>query len=342
MIRTDTTLIVGAGANREIEMPDGPELLNKIASGYEFERLNADVKSRDLITLANLFQDIERDVGHSYDELVRGAVAIRDAVLVSTSIEEVIEQYAHDAAVHAAAKVAIVYYTMQAESKSTLAAEPRAEGELPLRGTENWLFQLGQLIIKGVPRSKAEKCFDQLSIIAFTYDRAIEHYLPWVIQRAFGMSYEEACQLVDTRLRIVHPYGVVGALPWQGGDDGTVGWGEEEPANIALLSKRIVTASELDGSAEFKSYLQGEMAHARRIGFVGFGFEPINTAMLFDGFEQGDPDLLANLVDVGGVQQKAILRMVEALSGITDESRISLENMKAFELLRDYGRFLES
>ena len=92
MIRTDTTLIIGAGANREIEMPDGPELLSKIASGYEFERLNSEVKSRDLINLAHLFERVAPEFGMSYDQLVAGATAIRDATLVSTNIDEILEQ----------------------------------------------------------------------------------------------------------------------------------------------------------------------------------------------------------------------------------------------------------
>ncbi|AWW74507.1 hypothetical protein CD351_08720 [Erythrobacter sp. KY5] len=341
MIRTDTTLIIGAGANREIEMPDGPDLLAKIAAGYEFERLDSEVKSRDLVSLAHLFEQISEEIGLSYDELVAGATAIREATLVSTSIDAILEQYGHDPAVLAAGKIAIIYYTLQAESKSTLAIEPRAADELPLRGTENWLFQLGQLIVKGVPRAKAEECFEKLSIVCFNYDRAIEHYLPWVVQRAFGMTYEEACELVAGRLRIVHPYGVAGRLPWQG-EETSVSWGDERPENIVSLSKRIFTASQRATSRQFQSYLRAEMSRGKRLGFLGFGFDPMNVAMLFDELEHDNPDMLISLVGISETQQKAILRLIYRLTGITDESRITLENMKAFELLRDYGRFLES
>ncbi|BDW82392.1 hypothetical protein MACH24_18300 [Erythrobacter sp. Dej080120_24] len=342
MIRTDTTLIVGAGANREIEMPDGPDLLAKIAAGFEFDRLHSDVKSRDLVNLANLFERVSDEIGLSYDELVGGAMAIREATIVSTSIDAILEQYGHDPAVLAAGKLAIVYYTLQAESKSTLAAEPRAAGELPLRGTENWLYQLGQLIVKGVPRAKAEECFEKLSIVCFNYDRAIEHYLPWVVQRAFGMTYEESCELVAGRLRIVHPYGVAGRLPWQGDEENGATWGQDDPENIVQLSKRIFTASQRAASRQFQSYLRAEMSRGKRLGFLGFGFDPMNVAMLFDELEHDNPDMLISLVDIGEVERKAILRLIYRLTGITDESLITLENMKAFELLRDYGRFLES
>ncbi|BDI60896.1 hypothetical protein [Qipengyuania nanhaisediminis] len=342
MIRTETTLIIGAGANREIEMPDGRDLLAKIAAGFEFERLNSEVKSRDLIALDALFREIAPEIGLSYEDLVTGAMAIRDATLVSTSIDAILEQYGHDKAVLAAGKIAIVFYTLQAEAKSTLAAEPRAPGELPLRGTENWLFQLGQLIVKGVPRARAEECFDKLSIVCFNYDRAIEHYLPWVVQRAFGMDYEEACALVAGRLRIVHPYGMAGRLPWQAEDDNVAAWGDESAGNIAALSKRIFTASQRAGSRQFQSYLRAEMSRGKRLGFLGFGFDPMNVAMLFDNLEHDHPDMLVTLVGVGAVERKAILRLIHRLTSITDESLITLEDMKAYEMLRDYGRFFES
>ena len=96
MIRTDTTLIIGAGANREIEMPDGADLLGKIAAGFEFERLDSEVKSRDLVNFAHLFQQISGEVGLTYDELVAGASAIREATLVTNNIDAILEQYGHD------------------------------------------------------------------------------------------------------------------------------------------------------------------------------------------------------------------------------------------------------
>lgn len=342
MIRTDTTLIVGAGANREIEMPDGPDLLAKIAAGFEFDRLNSEVKSRDLVALAHLFERVAEALDTTYDELVRGATAIREATLVTSSIDAILEQYGHDRAVVAAGKLAIVYYTLQAESKSTLAPEPRSAGELPLRGQDNWLFHLGQLIVKGVPRSKADECFEKLSIVCFNYDRSIEHYLPYVVERAFGMSIEEAQELVSGRLRIVHPYGVAGRLPWQGDEENAAPWGAEDPENIVRLSKRIFTASQRAASRQFRSYLRAEMSRGKRLGFLGFGFDPMNVAMLFDELEHDNPDMLISLVGIGDVEQKAILRLIYRLTGITDQELITLENLKAFELLRDYGRFLES
>ena len=144
------------------------------------------------------------------------------------------------------------------------------------------------------------------------------------------------------RLRIVHPYGVAGRLPWQGDPENGAAWGDETPDNIVALSKRIFTASQRAKSRQFQSYLRAEMSRGKRLAFLGFGFDPMNVAMLFDELEHDNPDMLISLVGIGEVEQKAILRLIYRLTGITDESLITLENMKAFELLRDYGRFLES
>ena len=84
------------------------------------------------------------------------------------------------------------------------------------------------------------------------------------------------------------------------------------------------------------------MSRGKRLAFLGFGFDPMNVAMLFDELEHDNPDMLITLQNIGDVEQKAILRLIHRLTGITDDGLITLEKMKAFELLRDYARFLES
>jgi len=342
MIRTETTLIVGAGANREIEMADGPELLNSVASGFDFERLNSELKSRDMINLAALFEQVAPQLEMTPDALMQGGMAIRQAAKVSPSIDAILEQFGHDPAVLAAGKLAIIYYTLQAEAKATLNVEPHAAGELPLRGTENWLFQLGQLIVNGVPRAKAEECLDKLSVVCFNYDRAIEHYLPFVLQMAFGMPLDEARQLVGSRLQIIHPYGCAGRLPWQENSSAEVDWSNEAPSDYVKLTKSIFTASQRAASRQFQSYLLAEMARGKRLVFLGFGFDPMNVAMLFDDSMLQDPDILIAMTGVEETERKAIIRLLKRQSGITNDDLICFESSAAFETLQNYGRFLQS
>lgn len=87
MFRTETTLVVGAGANREIEMPDGPELLTRISAGFDFDRLGSEVQSRDLVAFAALFDQVAEELGSTPDRLMAAGRAIRTAAAVSPLIE---------------------------------------------------------------------------------------------------------------------------------------------------------------------------------------------------------------------------------------------------------------
>lgn len=343
MIRTETTLVIGAGANCEIEMPDGAELLTRIGAGFDFERLGTQLQTRDMAALAGIFEASAERLGTTYEGLIEGGSTIKQATRVATSIDAVLEQYGSDNPnVIAAGKIALAYYTLQAEDKSTLGLEPRDAGDLPLRGTENWLFQLGQLITKGVPRAKADQCFDNLSIVCFNYDRSIEHFMPWVLTMAFGMPMEEARSLVSTHLRIVHPYGCPGRLPWMSGAGSPCEWGDDAPEDWLAVAKGIHTASERVRDKRFSSFLLAEIAHGKRLGFLGFGFDPMNTSMLFDRAPIHDPDVMVALTGFGAGTKKAVHHILKRNMGVKNPDRIQIEDMKAYQLLRDNGLFLET
>ncbi|MEM6826630.1 MAG: hypothetical protein AAF553_01655 [Pseudomonadota bacterium] len=343
MIRTETTLVIGAGANCEIEMPDGAELLTRIAAGFDFDRLGSQVQTRDMVALAEIFEANAERLGTTYEALLEAGKTIKQASRVTTSIDAVLEQYGSDNAnVIAVGKIALAYYTLQAESKSTLAVEPRDAGDLPLRGTENWLFQLGQLITKGVPRAQAEQCFDKLSLVCFNYDRAIEHYMPWVLTMAFGMPMDEARELVSTHLRIVHPYGSPGSLPWNPGAGQPCEWGDETPEDWLAIAKGIYTASERTRDKRFSSFLMAEIASGRRLGFLGFGFDPMNTSMLFDRVLDHDPDVMVALTGIGDGTKKAVHYLLKRNTGVRDPDLITIADCKAYQLLQDNGLFLET
>ncbi|MEO0699885.1 MAG: hypothetical protein AAFY81_09240, partial [Pseudomonadota bacterium] len=140
MIRTETTLVIVAGANCEIDRPDGAELLSRIAAGFDFDRLGSELQTRDMVALAQIFEENASRLKTTYESMLDAGRTIKQASRVTTSIDAVLEQYGSDNPdVIAAGKIALAYYTLQNEQKSTLALAPRDAGDLPLRGTENWL-----------------------------------------------------------------------------------------------------------------------------------------------------------------------------------------------------------
>ena len=342
MIRTKTTLVIGAGAGYELEMPDGRELLNKVAQSFDFSRLGSDLQTRDMVQLDKHFEKFARRVNATREKLHEAGAAIRTSARIASSVDAILEQHGSDPLVQAVGKLAIVFYTLQAEARSPLALEPRDPGDLPLRGNENWLFQLGRLIVDGVPRGQAEKCFDNLSIINFNYDRSIQHYLPWIVHMAFGMTLREARELVGAKLRITHPYGKAGRLPWEQGEGPDVEWGNEDPWNIHNLVQEIRTASELKRNHQLGQFLIGEIAAGKRLVFLGFGFEPAATSLLFDYSLSHDPDVLVNLQGMNASARQAVFRLLKRQTGIEDDSLISIVELRAFQMLRDYSLLLEN
>lgn len=342
MFRSKTTLIVGSGAGYEIEMPDPRELLAKIAQGFDFARLGSELQTRDMVMLSRQFEKFARRLGTTQEKLQEAAGAIRQASRVTNSIDAILEQHGRDPLVQAAGKLAIVYYTLQAESRSPLALEPRDPGDLPLRGNENWLYQLGRMIVAGVPRNKAEQCFDNLSIISFNYDRSIQHYLPWVVHMAFGMTLSEARQLVAAKLKLTYPLGNVGRLPWEKGEAPDVEWGNEEPWNLHALVSEVRTGTEMRAKPQLAQKIIAEVSGGKRIVFLGFGFDPLHIDLLLDYSLSHDPDLLVSLTGMADGPKSAVHRTLKRLTGVEDDSLISIHDVRAFQLLRDYSLFLES
>ena len=104
------------------------------------------------------------------------ALRIRTAAKLGGSIDAILEQHNNDPMILLCGKLAIAHFICQAEAKSTLRQTPRIEGDLPLQGTEIWLYQMATLITAGVPRRQAERCLDDLTIISFNYDRSLRAF----------------------------------------------------------------------------------------------------------------------------------------------------------------------
>ena len=69
MIRTKTTLIVGAGASQEIHLPSGLELLERTASAYDFYRFGGEQMTKDSAMLLRHLGKLAERPGQSQDKL---------------------------------------------------------------------------------------------------------------------------------------------------------------------------------------------------------------------------------------------------------------------------------
>jgi hypothetical protein len=133
----------------------------------------------------------------------------------------------------------------------------------------------GIRLILRYPEERVHEIFDNVSVINFNYDRALEYFLVEALRTYYDLSEEDA-ERVLLNLRILHPYGTVG--PWHEGTD-HLPFGEvvPDPGNLLHLAKRIRTYTETSQHAEDVKKL---VSNARTIIFLGFGYIEENLELL--------------------------------------------------------------
>lgn len=344
MLRTRTTLIVGAGASAELQFPTNAELLARIIQGYDFKRTNSETSTRDgQLLLRNIYKLAEK-MNKKVEDVAAAAERLRNACRLGRSIDTVLEQYDHDPLVVACGKLAITFFMGQAESRSNLKDIPRVEGELPLQGkiAEYWIYQLGQLITSGVPRSKIGQTLEQLTIINFNYDRSVEHFLPYALVMAYGIELREAQQVIAEKLDIVHPHGSIGRLPWQKGDAPQAEWGVEQPWNIHAIAAQLKSLNERSADRNALRDIRLSVASAKRLVFLGFGFQPQNVDLLFENSLSHNPEVLISTYGMSSGNAATVALMIRRLAGLESADQLMISPGKAWEVLRDYSLLLES
>ncbi len=342
MIRSKTTLVVGAGASCELQFPSNDELLARVGQSFDFSRFGTGVQMKDSVLLSQYLQKTAARLGKNDKDIHAAAERIRIAAKLTRSIDSLLDQHDTDQLITVAGKLAIVHYICQAEAKSILRSEPRIVGDLPIQGTDTWLYQLGQLVTSGVPRSQVDKCLDDLSIINFNYDRSIEHFLPWAMVMAFGMELKDAQAIVAAKLRIIHPYGTIGRLPWQKGEAADCDWGTEQPWNIHNLASLIRTSTEVQRDQNMLTQIRSAFSSAKRIVFLGFGFQPQNVDLLVDYGLSHDPEIVITVNGMSRTNRDSVVRMMKRKFGVEHDELLLVLDAKCMDLMRDFSLLLES
>jgi len=342
MIRSKTTFVLGHGAAAELHFPGPAETLERIAAALDFSRTAANQITRDTAAILRHVGKLAERTGRSEEQLYRAAQRIHQSAKVGRTIEGVIDQNDDDSLVEAFGKLALAVFTLQSETRSSVRAAPQANGALPLQTGDYWLLELGRLITAGLPRSKLEQGLADISIVSFTYDRSAEHVLPYVIMTAYGTTLQEAQRLVAGKLKVFHPLGSVGRLPWQTGDGPDVDWGNEAAWNIAALSAHIRTANQALRDRTALGALRNAVGASQRIVFLGFDFAPAALDLLVDGSLSHNPELVIAAPGLTGANRTAALRMLKRKTGVEREDRLIVTDGRCLDLLKDYSLLLES
>lgn len=273
MFKEKTVFVLGAGSSKEVGMPLGTELKQKIVSMYAYHGHNGKIfQARDKIADLALKQVLnEKQIKEIFEQFNR-------ALQTVDSIDDYLARFPNDSDLQLCAKVGIVSSIINSEKKSYL-SNPVNTG---VNGT--WLPLFLKNLIKQISIEEVDDyLFNNLTIINFNYDRCLERYLSIGLSDAYSIDFMETSEWVK-RLRILRPYGCIGSF-WKDNDNyvefGELSGTESLKAEkLVALSKGILTYSEKNDQEELYKEIREVIFQATNVIFLGFGFHDQNMDLI--------------------------------------------------------------
>lgn len=378
VLRSKTVFIVGAGASVDYGLPTGKALKSDIAR-LLYLNFDATIRTKEDPKIVEALTIYAHQTGALRPEpFLAAAAQICQALPLDQSIDSVLEAHRDNRKLLLCGKLAIVAAILLAERKSSLYLGDRSpEGILIDFSTleDTWKVPLFQLIREGRTIADVRSFFNNVGFVNFNYDRCIEHFLLYALRSMFGMREVDAADIMDS-LRIVHPYGSLGPLPWQSRDPtdrvafgGFLGGDRllKTSQNILTYGERVEDPTRL---AEIGAVLKG----ADRVVFLGFGFHRQNMDLLFAAGGFGPAQILAtgwgiSYQDASAIKNETLERMNDKILDLvrggenrkkfihhdkeslanslgwvqsTPSSFEIEQNMKCDDLLRSYWQTLSS
>jgi hypothetical protein len=344
----NTVFIIGAGASKEVNLPTGYELKNKLAQFLDInlnEWGNGLDKGDDKIFQALRLHVHQSDGSQgNFKSYQHAAWQIRDGLPVTLSIDNLIYQLRENKKIALCGKLAIVRSILDAEQKSLLYFDKNRENSgINFNSIdETWYIPFFQLLTENCKENDLESIFNSFTLIVFNYDRCIEHFIYHSLIKLYWLSKYRAAELVK-RITIYHPYGVVGSLPWID-QNASMEFGTEPSAKQLLeISSKIKTFTEgADPNSSEISGIQKHMDAANRIVFLGFAFHKLNMKLITpsDNHQtQGkDVECFATTYKISDSDKEAIKRQINIL--YNGKVKMTMTNLPCKELFKEFWRSL--
>lgn len=244
MITTQTVLILGAGASKPYGFPIGEDLKNLICDNLIVEERNAE-KIRLLVQMGfdtKLIAEFRKDLD--------GAEAY--------TIDEFLE---HQLKYYEIGKASIALSLIPFETEKSLSGD--------------WY----QYLLSNLNTEFAYLDKNKISILTYNYDRSLEQYLFNAISHKYPNNEEQIIAKIK-KIPIIHSHGYLGSLPWQ--ESQGQKYSPElniDRLRIAQQSIKIVHDKDIEENPEFIA-AQNTLEIAKRIYFLGFGYDDINLERL--------------------------------------------------------------
>jgi len=356
MFARKTVFIIGAGCSFEYDLPVGEGLkariINKMARLAQARSRSASEEPDTL--MVDAVRQLAQDDMTTKDKIgpwLTAAEEVARGLPHSSSIDRYIHFRQDDQRIVTLGKLAIVRSILEAEAKSSLYIVPldharlfRTAGNQP-----HWLGQIFERMQENVAsKANISDIFKNLTFICFNYDRCIEHYFYNAVRDYGSFSKVEAAEVLNS-LCVLHPYGRVGALPWEPDSANTlkVSFGQDlyTSDHLVSLAKGIKTFTEGEHEAKTINAIHQSILDANQIVFMGFSFLEQNMTFLTPKSRSGVGSIFATVFREStsnqSISEELILSM---LKGGNDSGPVNrtplLYNKTAGNFLSELGNQL--
>ncbi|MCH7859628.1 MAG: hypothetical protein IID14_08025 [Candidatus Marinimicrobia bacterium] len=274
MITEPTLFILGAGASAPYGFPTAEGLRNQILTRPEHDLLGV---------AAGLDKFVDENVTSNFIETFQRADSYIDH-FISRSKRKQFKRLG---------KISIALKILAAEEKHRDSRDTNYDGD--------WVRYLyHEHMVKGFTTSELPPVSEnKIKFITFNYDRLLEYYL--YIVSVFGFDSSHYTELIAEleKIGIIHVYGSLGPLAWQGRNRGsappydlksTLYGYRRAPVDYQYMANNIEVMHESrDNQEEMKEKIQRMIDWASRIFFLGFSYDPENMKNI--GFPYTDHDV---------------------------------------------------
>lgn len=283
-MKKNTVFVIGAGTGKEVNLPTGYELKGKISQLLDI-RFDFDRQISGDRIIVNALREYVRDKDGRAGDInpyLQEAWHIRKALPQAISIDNFIDAHKDNDKIALCGKLAIVRSILQSEGASLIYFErQRRDSNIDYNSLEkSWYLPFFQLLTENCCKNDLKERFGYITLIIFNYDRSIEHFIYYGLQNYYGLSEAEAASIVKC-INIYHPYGCVGALPWQD-SNGSIEFGADPDSRQLLqFAEKIKTFAEgTDPNSSEILSIRRHMSTAERLVFMGFAFHKLNMQLI--------------------------------------------------------------
>lgn len=341
MFQRKTTIVIGAGASKEVNLPTGKELKDRIAKILDirfkhFDQVSGSYEIYEAIkSIAN--NEVPKSDSNHY---LRDAWVIHDALPQAISIDNYIDAHQGNSKIEICGKLAIAESILNAERNSNLFFK-HPQNNIDFSAIENtWFNSFMQLLTENCRITDIEQRLSTISLVIFNYDRCVEHFLFNALQNYYRISPDHAKNLL-LRVNFFHPYGSIGDLPWM--DNNGVSFGEKVSGHnlINIISKiKTFTEGTDPGSSQIKE-IRRAIAESEILVFLGFAYHKQNLKLIKPTKEELEsmPKTFCYGTSVGisGSDTKRIADELADFANLS-EDRIALNNVDCARLFHEHWR----